>query len=348
MKKVLINVPSLDLPGGVANHYLGLKPFWRCQVHYNEVGRRYGLPGLAFLLYDSVRFLVLIMFFRYDVVLLNPSLGRSAILRDSIFLILAKLRGLPVVVFFHGWDAEMQSAIDRKPTFFRCIFGLADAFVVLASEFSDRLRSWGIGAPVYLSTTKVDDRLIDGYDLSKKVYGSTILFLARLEENKGIILALDAFSKVLARKPDVRFLVAGSGSAKESATNYVNSGFISNVEFLGNVSGDELIRVFKEADIYILPTIHGEGMPTSVLEAMAFGLPIVTRPVGGLKDFFEDEEMGFISESLDPQWYADILIELLESPRRMALIGDYNHYYAKEHFLASKVALQLEEILGEV
>ena len=348
MKKILVNTPSLDLPGGVANHYKGLKPFWSYDVHYNFIGGRRGVPGPIVLLYDYFKFVLLLAFRRYDVVLLNPSLGNTAILRDSVFLRLSKLFRRRTIVFFHGWDVDQQRLIDSDPSSFLRKFRRADAFICLAKDFSARLRSWGISAPIYFASTKVDDGLVRNFDIDCKKYSCNLLFLARIEENKGILIALDAFLKVVAVNPKARFVVAGSGGALETAIAVVKSKSIPNVEFLGNVSGDALINAFSEADIYLLPTSHGEGMPTSVLEAMAFGLPVITRPVGGLKDFFENGKMGFISDSLDSQWYADAINKLFGDAERIRSIGRYNHNYAKENFMASKVAKRLEEFFERV
>lgn len=66
---------------------------------------------------------------------------------------------------------------------------------------------------------------------------------------------------------------------------YVVKNDIPDVVFTGRLNGDALIDKFKNADLYLFPSYYGKGMPTSVLEAMAFGLPIFTRNVGGLPDF---------------------------------------------------------------
>ncbi len=68
--------------------------------------------------------------------------------------------------------------------------------------------------------------------------------------------------------------------------------------------------------MYLFPTYH-EGMPGSVLEAMGYGLPVITRTVGGLPDFFEHEKMGFITESLDASVFADFLEQLVKDPERL-------------------------------
>ena len=89
-------------------------------------------------------------------------------------------------------------------------------------------------------------------------------------------------------------------------------------------------------------------MPTSVLEAMAYGLPVVTRPVGGLKDFFEDGKMGYITESLAPSVFAEAVEKLIREPETCRRMGRYNREFAHEHFAASRVAERIKRIYHEV
>ncbi len=69
---------------------------------------------------------------------------------------------------------------------------------------------------------------------------------------------------------------------------------------------------------------YTEGMPTVVLEAMIFGLPIFTRKVGGLIDFFENGKMGYISSSLDPVVFAEAMKPYIESSAKMKSVSLYN------------------------
>ena len=89
-------------------------------------------------------------------------------------------------------------------------------------------------------------------------------------------------------------------------------------------------------------------MPTSVLEAMAFGLAVITRPIGGMADFFEEGKMGYLTTSLDPTDYLKKFKQLLEVEANILSVGKYNFDYAKQHFYASKVAQDLERIFLEV
>ena len=343
---ILINTPNLKLPGGVANYYAGLRDYWKEEVDYNIVGHRNGIPGPIILIYDYLKFIIICISGKYDVILLNPSLGKTAVRRDALFLNIATLFNVKTVVFFRGWADEMVAKIDNNPESFIKTFNKASKILVLANAFKADLIRWGISQPIHLTSTKVNDGLLDGFDFNDKVDNANILFLTRVEEYKGIFTTLEAYSMIKSIYPNATLTIAGDGSKLAQAKEFVNNK-IKDVSFLGNITGEELTRTFSNASIYILPS-HSEGMPNSVLEAMAFGLPIISRPIGGLVDFFEEDKMGYLIESLQPEEYAYKIIHLLENPSKCEEIGKYNHEYAKENFMASKVALKIEKHLSEL
>jgi glycosyltransferase involved in cell wall biosynthesis len=350
MKKIsiLINTPHLHKRGGVSNHYKGLKGFWKQDVRYHTVGSRHGISGLLWMMPDTLLFVLKLAFIKPDIVLLNPSLQLNALKRDALYLKVSKYLKIPTCIFMHGWEVEVENAIDNKEFNFYEKYKKADAFLVLANDFKLKLKQWGVNAPIYLTTTKVDDKLIENLKISYDKTNKTILFLSRIEENKGILIVLKVFKEILKKHPDAKLKIAGNGGALKKVKRNVSNEQIPNIDFLGNVSGDNLIGAFRESSIYILPTTHGEGMPTSILEAMAFGLPIISRPVGGLVDFFEEDKMGYLLESLQPEEYSEKMIQLLENHEKYKAIGTYNHEYAKEYFMASKVALKIEKQLFEL
>ncbi|RBP27056.1 glycosyltransferase involved in cell wall biosynthesis [Oceanihabitans sediminis] len=343
--KVLINTPDTSFFGGVANHYKGLKPYWSHNVKYNFVGGRKRIPGPILLIYDYLKFFILCAFGNYDVILLNPSLGKTAIKRDALFLRIASVFKIKTVVFFHGWSPDMVNVLNISSKKFCNTFNKADKIIVLAKSFKTDLMKWGITRPIYLTTTKVNDEMLKDFDFNYKPWDSNILFLTRIEIYKGIFTTLEAYKILKPDFPNLSLTIAGDGSKLEDAKDFVKEYKLEDVTFLGSISGDELIKTFSKASIYILPS-HGEGMPTSVLEAMAFGIPIISRPVGGLVDFFKESENGYLIESYQPEKYAGKITQLLKESDTCKRIGEYNHIYAKNNFMASKVALKLEEILN--
>lgn len=344
--KILINTPRLIPQGGVANHYLGLRPYWNENVKYNVVGKRNGHVGSGkyWLVYDIFKFILKIIIFRPDIILLNPSLASGALKRDDIFLKIATIFHKKVTVFFHGFDFEYSKQIYAEN--FARKFNKASSFIVLSHAIRNTLINLGINRHIYLSTTKVEDSLIKDFNInSRKGQINSILFLARITEAKGIFIALDAFRIIQKEYPHLSLHVVGDGSALNNAKNYCSENNINNVIFLGSLSGNKLISEFSNADLYLFPTYHAEGMPTSVLEAMAFGLPVITRPVGGLVDFFENGKMGMMVDSLKAEDFATEIEKLITKPQTLKEISIYNHNYAIKHFLASNVARNIETIL---
>lgn len=213
----------------------------------------------------------------------------------------------------------------------------------------------GVKVPIYRGTTTVQESLLAGIEVEKKwvdpVKSSVkILFLARLERAKGVFETVQAVKLLIDKKCPVCLTVSGDGEIRQELEEYTRSLNLTpqQVEFTGDIRGGSKTRIFAEHHIYCLPTFYGEGMPNSVLEAMAFGMPVVTRHVGGLADFFKDGEMGYIVHGKRPEEIADCLEKIIGDQNRMAKIGKYNARYAKEHFMASAVAKRLMRIYKEL
>lgn len=343
--KILINTPSLALLGGVANHYLGLKDYWTENVKYNTVGKRSNKTGsgLLWLPYDILKFIFRLLTFHPDVVLLNPSLGYSALKRDFIFLNIAHFCGFKVAIMIHGFDWNYAKIVDKS--WVSRNLNRSILVFVLAQIFKKELQEWGVKCPIILTTTKVDDKLLENYNSLESRSGkvSNILFLARIERTKGVFTAVDSFWILKQKYKNLTLAIAGNGNDLVELEQYVKEKNIPDVCFCGRLDGKEIANAYINADLFLFPTYYGEGMPTVVLEAMVFGLPIFTRNVGGLPDFFENEKMGFITDSLDPVDFASAMEKYIEDTQLTKRVSEYNAQYACSHFMASKVAKDMEK-----
>ena len=141
----------------------------------------------------------------------------------------------------------------------------------------------------------------------------------------------------------MELVIAGDGKELDNVKSFTRARNFHNVTFAGYVRDEEKRRRFEEAHIFCLPS-YAEGCPVSVIEAMAYGLPVVTRSVGGVVDFFKNGEHGFTSESLDPNVLAGQIEKLLVDNSLYERISLNNYQYAQSHFLASDAVLRLERI----
>lgn len=352
MLRALVTGPDQRDPGGVAV-YLGsvAKHFSKNGVDYDllEIGSTKGRPLHP--LADQLAFRRSIRQTEYDLVHINPSMHYKSFFRDGLLARQAASRELPLIVFFHGWSDDFAEQVeDRWLGFFKKTYGQANAFIVLASDFEAKLRRWGITAPIYRETTAVADDLIANFDLEAKLANADvtkncrILFLARLEIEKGVLQTIDAVALLAERGLNVQLVVAGDGPNAAEFQSYANKTLGDRVRFAGYVRDASKIEEFNKAHIYALPTSHGEGLPVSVLEAMAFGLPVVTRPVGGLKDVFVDGNHGIMTETQDPVDVANAIESLISDRDKWQQLSRSVHTFAKDRFVGSAIAAKLTGI----
>jgi glycosyltransferase involved in cell wall biosynthesis len=353
--RVLVTTPPMCRPGGVSQYLRVLKPHLHEDVDYFTVGSRSDREGmwtgLLRMARDSWRFAVTAAGGRYDIVHLNPSIGPKALIRDGLLLLIAKVLRKRVVVFAHGWDQRCLrtlSAHFSRP--FRWVFGQADCFIVLGNCFKGELRALGYHRSVFVEGAPLEDGLLSESERQPDRAWNrsasdkfTILFLARMEKEKGIYEALEAYRLVNLKHPFVSLVVAGDGSELNAAVRYAFTREFPAVQFAGHLGDTDKWEAFRGANLYLFPS-YNEGLPLSVLEAMAFGLPVVTSAAGGLSEFFQHGEMGFMTESLDPEILASLINQLIIDPALCARMSVFNRNYASRNFRGPQVAARLEGI----
>ena len=321
------------------------------RVHYfTRGGRNNSIPYMVplFVLFDYLRYLLKIIFGGFDLIHVNVSLGKRNLIRDPFFVVAAKLLGKRVLLFIHGWDKNYENDSRGLRMFRR-----ADSIIVLAREFKDKLEAMGYRGKINVESTVVDQRFSDKFtieeiDLKQKKKTANILFLSRLEKEKGVYQILKAFEIINGELGHTKLLIAGTGPELEAVKKYVSARNLVHVDICGYVTGEKKIEIFKLADIYAFPTFYGEGMPISILEAMTAGLPVITRPVGGIRDFFEHDKMGFLTDSTNPEVIAGLMRHMVLNKEKCNAMARYNYEYARQHFIAPIIVERLEQIYAEV
>jgi len=356
--KVLITHPDFENPGGVSHYYKRLQNKFKIPIVNLIVAKRTGEKGFLSrifrMFHDYYKFVKCLKTNNIDLVHINPSLDLKSFIRDGIFALIAKVNKKKTVVFFRGWEKSFEARIEHSFVWmFKFFFGKSDAFIVLAEQFKKTLERWGIVQPIYQAITVVDEDLLAGFDIQnalKKRQSSEkwrVLFLSRIIRNKGIYETIEAVSHLKAKYPMIELIVAGDGDELEKVKSLVNNRKMSNVTFVGYVRGKEKRSMFEKSQVFCFPS-YGEGLPSSIVEAIAYGLPVVTRPVGGLADFFKNEVHGFITDSLNPDIFANLIERLFLNKELYNKISLSNYQYAQSHFLASSAALRLETIYETV
>ncbi|WP_234571627.1 glycosyltransferase family 4 protein [Rhodohalobacter sp. 614A] len=347
--KILITVPHRRI-GGIANYFEVIKKYFRSDVEYIYRGsvkyNNYKIFVFIRLIKDYAIFVQKLFYRENKIILINTSINKNSIIRDLIYVFLSKLFFKRVILFIHGWNEKDEGFLKKNRGLRVSIMKTCNAFLVLSNTFKNKLKCYGFKSPIYITTTVVDDEFAPKEFKFHKTNEKRILFLSRIEKEKGIFELIDAF-KLLNKYQNFKLVIAGDGTKYDELRRVVLESCTRNIIIKGHIIGSEKKRVFEDCDIYVFPSYH-EGMPTTVLEAMSWGLPIITSPVGGLNDFFVEGKMGYFLENREPKYIAEKILSLLNNQELLESISRYNFYFAKEHFYATKVVDRLENIFKEM
>jgi L-malate glycosyltransferase len=174
----------------------------------------------------------------------------------------------------------------------------------------------------------------------------SVLFLANVIYRKGIFTLLDAFEQVSRAVPDAELVIGGRGHQLEEVRARVATMAGCTVHVLGHVDRSEVPAMMREHAVYCLPS-YGEPFATSVLEAMACGVPIVATNAGGLPHVIGPGG-GRLVPPRDASALAEALIEVLTSPDLQTAMGRHNRTRIETEFEIERAVDRLESAYAAV
>jgi N-acetylglucosaminyldiphosphoundecaprenol N-acetyl-beta-D-mannosaminyltransferase len=245
----------------------------------------------------------------------------SGLLRDVFFLALLHHQRAATIAHVHGSDlAEAARSAVRRHAL-RLLPRLSREIVTIAPSQSLVLRSIGVESrhifnPIRLDSHRhAEDHIHDVLRL---------LFVGTYGHRKGAPELVEALAEC--RRRDVaatlRFVGKEERAGDEEALrrSAARLGIEAQIEFAGVADAAELVHCYQSADVFVLPS-RREGLPMALLEAMAFGLPVVTTPVGGIPDVVEDGRTGIIVEPGDVVGLVAAIERLASDPDRRLELG---------------------------
>jgi teichuronic acid biosynthesis glycosyltransferase TuaC len=175
-----------------------------------------------------------------------------------------------------------------------------------------------------------------------------IVFTGRCEKDKGVEELVEAFGMITTEEASAALLFVGDGGARnELETRARREPWGSRVWFAGQVGREKVRLYLQAADVFVLPS-HGEGMPNSLLEAMAVGLPCVATRVGGAPEAIEDNRNGLLIPAKSAGAIAAALRKVLHAPGFAEQLGTAATRTIRERFSWSANAERHLAIYEEV
>ncbi len=292
----------------------------------------------------------------YDVIHTHNEHSYAAI--TSIFHSVSKRK--PLVITCHGQLFFGNPIIDFIEKIYskiigKIIFTKANAIIVLSSSDKKYVESLGIKPekihiipngidPIELNTDQLSNQEIESFRVKNNLSNKfIILFVGQIIHRKGILYLLYSIPLIIKKtKKDVLFLFIGNGDYYYESLNLVKELEIEkNTLFTGSVSKKDLIAFYQSSNLFILPSLS-EGLPTTILEAMYFNLPVISSDIPGVRDHFADHAI--LVQPRDSQKIADAVIHILDNEELARELSSKGKEFILSHYTWDKIICEYEKI----
>jgi len=278
---------------------------------------------------NLVKFIKVIYSKKPDIIQINSSFDKSALVRDSLFLSTAKIFHKRIFIKFHG---SFYTLLHTNNFLWKSIahflFFLADTVGVLSSmekqEFAENYISFRDKFIVVKNL--IDNRMFQAPP--RKTYLKRgkikVLFASRMIEKKGVFDLIHAIPYVI-NEIDAHFIFVGDGRDAEKAKMAVSSYNLNfNVSWLGYIPSIKMKSIYLNADLLVFPSHFPEGMPMVLVYGIAAGLPIITTRVRFTYDYFREKKNCLFISTSSPKEIASKIIHLAKNPHIMNHMSKFN------------------------
>lgn len=267
--------------------------------------------------------------------------------RKSCFLLPAFLFRVRTVLHIHAgaFPDFYQARCGRLPkAAIRYVLDRVDSVIVVSNPLQRFVES--ISRNRFVCVIYNPMALPEPVDFTARTQAH-LLFLGRLEHAKGSYDLLRAVHQLVQRHPGLRLILAGNGELAQTREAISALGLGDNVEVLGWVGAQAREQLLARAAVCVLPS-YAEGLPMSVLEAMAAGLPVVASAVGGLPDIVTDGVEGRLIAPGDVTALVNALDDVLADEALRRRMGTAGRNKAETVFSARLVLPQVEELYRQL
>jgi len=257
---------------------------------------------------------------------------------------------LPLVVHFHGYDATVREIV-KNNNHYKDVFAYASKVIAVSKAMKKQLQD--MGCPKDKLVYNANAAQSKFFEIEPGFNSKQLISVGRFTNKKAPYYTILAFKDALIKHPDAKLLMCGDGVLIEVCKNLVRQFKLEKqVEFLGVISPEQLATLLKESVGYIQHSITAangdtEGMPISVLEASASGLPVISTFHAGISDVVEHNVTGLLCDEHDVSTMTQNIVNILDNMNYAKKLGHAGKERIKLYFSFEKHIDGIQSLLEE-
>jgi glycosyltransferase involved in cell wall biosynthesis len=262
-------------------------------------------------IYRCLKLIIYLAVYNPDITHIHVAADNDFI-QKNIFHNICKSLNKKTIIHTHGsrfkeWYASLDLNNKKKVKDF---FNKSDAIIVLSDSWKKFYSKISSQKNIFVINNSIEN--ID-FKIYKRIYPKkefVVLFLSSICERKGTYDLLKVIKMI--KKENFRFVFVGPYENKNKFFKEVDILKIRDrCEFIGEVLGKERFKYYASADVFVLPS-YAEGLPVAILEAMSFGLPVISTKVGAIPEVIKKKN-GILIEAGDINKLKDAIIHISQN-----------------------------------
>lgn len=227
------------------------------------------------------------------------------------------------------WNPSSNSRLDRTFRFFERRFSfLIDGYIVNSNSAKELLLSLGVKKVELIYNGVSTENIIKKKPNQKKY----IITIANLAPRKGHIEYLQIIENIIKDFPEINFLFLGYDNLNGKFQKLIEKKSISsNVTYLG--FKENIGEYLSNSIFFVLPSLYGEGCPTSILEAFKYKLPVIAYEIDGIPEIVKNDFDGILVDQINKNSLENAIKVLLENPEKIKIMGQRGYEKLKKNYL---------------
>ncbi len=257
--------------------------------------------------------------------------------------IAAKIKGIKHVHTTHcPWSSAERSSVGRFGVIFsynlvsRLALKMTDKIIAITPWENRFIERFGgdkekiINLPNGMSSEFFKNAKSNDFKKKNKLKGKIVLFFGRLSPTKRPDKFVETAKIILKKRKDISFVIRGPDEGLRKKVGEMIKDEKNIILMQETRDRKEIIKMYQAADVFVMPS-YREGLPLTLFEAMASGLPIVATPVNGIPYEIKDGENGFLVKFGNNEVFAKRIIELLDNKKLSGKISKENIKKSKNY-----------------
>jgi len=223
-----------------------------------------------------------------------------------------------------GLGKSVTAAAESYFHWLRQSYSAISHYIVPSQFMGDKLAEWEIvDAPVSHIYNYIDAQAIT----PDYTPGEYVLFVGRLSKEKGVRDILTAAK----RTPHIPYKIVGTGPLEGELKDYAKKLDLKNVEFLGYKEKEEVYTLIRGAAFMLIPSVWYENNPLSLLEAFAFGKPVIGTRMGGIPELIKGNIHGTLVNPNKPEELSQAIDSLYKQPHEIERMGKAARQFVEQN-----------------